>query len=170
MQRHVTNGFPQQRPVIQNFDSSFVVCLDVIFEQSVQQPMIFDTPTPMLWHFIVLRSSNQYHGRSLWKFSKRLDKWELMDQRDLVRLDFTTSFWGISYIATAFPLLTSIPKRDDSRLAPSQWETSLQSNAVSHWLGANLESAPTKMQRSIKQGNSALFPAVPGNGAAGIIC
>ena len=25
--------------------------------------------------------------------------------------------------------------------APSQWETSLQSNAVSHWLGANLESA-----------------------------
>ena len=31
--------------------------------------------------------------------------------------------------------------RTDSRFAPSQWETSLQSNAVSHWLGANLESA-----------------------------
>ena len=31
--------------------------------------------------------------------------------------------------------------RADSRLATSQWETSLQSNAVSHWLGANLESA-----------------------------
>ena len=31
--------------------------------------------------------------------------------------------------------------RADSRFAPSQWETSLQSNAVSHWLGANLESA-----------------------------
>ena len=29
----------------------------------------------------------------------------------------------------------------DCRLAPSQWETPLQSNAVSHWLGANLESA-----------------------------
>ena len=29
----------------------------------------------------------------------------------------------------------------DYRLAPSQWETSLQSNAVFHWLGANLESA-----------------------------
>ena len=29
-----------------------------------------------------------------------------------------------------------------SRLAPSQWETSLHSNTVSHWLGANLESAP----------------------------
>ena len=31
--------------------------------------------------------------------------------------------------------------RADSRLVPSQWETSLQSNAVSHWPGANLESA-----------------------------
>ena len=31
--------------------------------------------------------------------------------------------------------------RADSRLVPSQWETSLQNNAVSHWLGANLESA-----------------------------
>ena len=31
--------------------------------------------------------------------------------------------------------------RADSRLVPGHWETSLQSNAVSHWLGANLESA-----------------------------
>ena len=29
----------------------------------------------------------------------------------------------------------------DSRLVLSQWETLLQSNSVSHWLGANLESA-----------------------------
>ena len=31
--------------------------------------------------------------------------------------------------------------RSDSRLAPHQWETSLQSNDFSHRLGANLESA-----------------------------
>ena len=31
--------------------------------------------------------------------------------------------------------------RADSRFAPSQWEMSLRSNAVSHWLDANLESA-----------------------------
>ena len=31
--------------------------------------------------------------------------------------------------------------RADSRLVPSQCETLLQSNAVSHWLGTNLESA-----------------------------
>ena len=29
----------------------------------------------------------------------------------------------------------------DPRFVPSQWETSLQSNAVSHWQGTNLESA-----------------------------
>ena len=29
----------------------------------------------------------------------------------------------------------------DSRLAPSQRKTSLQNNTVSHWMGANLESA-----------------------------
>ena len=31
--------------------------------------------------------------------------------------------------------------RAASRFAPSQWETTLQSNAVSHWQGANLDSA-----------------------------
>ena len=31
--------------------------------------------------------------------------------------------------------------RTDSRLAPRQWKTSLHNNAVSEWLGANLESA-----------------------------
>ena len=39
------------------------------------------------------------------------------------------------------PSSTQFIIRVDSRLATSQWETSLQSNAVSHWLGANLESA-----------------------------
>ena len=36
---------------------------------------------------------------------------------------------------------TTTKHRAYSRFAPSQWETSLQSNAISHWLGANLESA-----------------------------
>ena len=31
--------------------------------------------------------------------------------------------------------------RDDSRFAPSQWETALLCNDISHWLGASLESA-----------------------------
>ena len=40
-----------------------------------------------------------------------------------------------------FVQVSSIKYRADSRLVPSQWETSLQSNAVSHWLSANLQSA-----------------------------
>ena len=39
-------------------------------------------------------------------------------------------------------VLPSLEKacRGDSRLAPSQWETALLRNDVSHWLGASLES------------------------------
>ena len=35
--------------------------------------------------------------------------------------------------------------RGDSKLVPSQWESLLQSNGISHWLGANLESALNMM-------------------------
>ena len=45
----------------------------------------------------------------------------------------------ISTITTL--VLSAYTFRGDSRFTPSQWETSLQSNAVSHWLGANLESS-----------------------------
>ena len=37
----------------------------------------------------------------------------------------------------------------DSRLAPCQWETSLQSNTVSHWPGANQESAPEELDGAL---------------------
>ena len=46
------------------------------------------------------------------------------------------SCWMIAII-----IIQPISCRADSRLAPSLWQTSLQSNAVSHWLGTNLESA-----------------------------
>ena len=47
----------------------------------------------------------------------------------------------------------------DSRFAPSQWETSLQSNVVSRRLGANLESAlwRTSTQPLHCSGNVAIF-------------
>ena len=44
-----------------------------------------------------------------------------------------------------YPPRSTLTKfRADSRLAPSQWETSLQSKAISHWLRPNLESALSK--------------------------
>ena len=36
-------------------------------------------------------------------------------------------------------IILGMYSRVDSRLVSSQWETSLQSNGISHWLGANLE-------------------------------
>ena len=49
----------------------------------------------------------------------------------------------VSFVHNFFTFykITKTYFRADSWFAPSQWETSLQSNAVSHWLGANLESA-----------------------------
>ena len=41
--------------------------------------------------------------------------------------------------------------RAASRLASSQWETALQSNAVSHWLDANLESALISVSRNYRK-------------------
>ena len=49
------------------------------------------------------------------------------------RIRFPSEPWLDCWVGTMF--------RVDSRLVPSQWETSLQSNAVSHRLGANIESA-----------------------------
>ena len=40
----------------------------------------------------------------------------------------------------------NIKYRADSRFAPSHWETSLQSNAVSHWLRMSPEIAPESLQ------------------------
>ena len=45
------------------------------------------------------------------------------------------------YIAEATHCKTCVNCRADSRFAPSQWETALLCNDVSHWLGASLWSA-----------------------------
>ena len=54
-----------------------------------------------------------------------------------VTLDHVTMSQYFLVIQTA---LSCLCVQADSSFVPSQWETSLQSNAVSHWLGAHLES------------------------------
>ena len=51
----------------------------------------------------------------------------------------TKSQWYGKYFHVVI-LSVSLSYRTDSRFAPSQWETSMQSKAVCHWLGASLES------------------------------
>ena len=50
---------------------------------------------------------------------------------------------GICFVCTRNLWIRGRDKRRaDSRFVPSQWETALHCNDVSHWLGASLESAP----------------------------
>ena len=61
---------------------------------------------------------------------------------DKVGIIFTWGFqWYYSPAANWISHICSIVGRADSRLAPNQWETTLQSNAVLHWLRTSLESA-----------------------------
>ena len=50
---------------------------------------------------------------------------------------FTTIQWFVYVFVDS---MTSIDIRTDQRFAPSEWETVLLCNDVSHWLGARLES------------------------------
>ena len=61
-------------------------------------------------------------------------------------LPINNRLWGESagwdqWIPVGRKAIAWIYRRADSRVTPSQWETPLLCNGVSHWLGANLESA-----------------------------
>ena len=71
-------------------------------------------------------------------------KWQIFCKKKLILMRNVPSqickvFQKLIWNITVFHMLMG--HRADSRLVPGQWETSLQSNAISHWLGANLESA-----------------------------
>ena len=64
-------------------------------------------------------------------------KWQVIWSLDFFLVP--TCHWTNSQVAS--DLICHGTHRADSKLAPSQRETFLQSNTVSHWLGANLKSA-----------------------------
>ena len=60
------------------------------------------------------------------------------------KLPFKKTHWTVKLSSAKYQILVqeqNLDYRADSRFTPSQWETSLQSNAISHWLCTNLESA-----------------------------
>ena len=68
----------------------------------------------------------------------------------ILTMQFSNRFhWLVSRIISCETVVRWL-NRADSRFAPSQRETSLQSNAVSHWLGANLEFAAPGECKSCK--------------------
>ena len=89
----------------------------------------------------IARSSAKFLGTqifsTLWGFLsygpaclERPQSWVASSERNLV---FLLSSWQ-------FRFMNVVNYRSDSRFASSQWETPLLCNAVSHWLGASLES------------------------------
>ena len=71
----------------------------------------------------------------LWRGSHSLSKITNMRTQYVGSL---TTVWVISYRFLWCWFSENGYVRADSRFASSKWETSLQSNTVSHWLGANL--------------------------------
>ena len=83
--------------------------------------------------------------------------WNFLSQYEIYKGNIRWITWGtrpIPYCFSDFPIFYNgiisyfiyifhppSTYRADFRLAPIQWETSSQCNAVSHWLSANLESA-----------------------------
>ena len=64
----------------------------------------------------------------------------VLDQQKSVRTTQRTK-WVVHWATQDFLLVAALYNGADSRFVPSQWETALLCNGVSHWLGENLESA-----------------------------
>ena len=100
--------------------------------------------TSFAWNILVTTPEGGHKKRTWW--------WGTCQHhcKHLIFLVCVFSTWRRKGVSSFRPVYTyaslnltiiGSDNRADSRLAPSQWEMSLQSNAVSHWLGPNLESA-----------------------------
>ena len=86
----------------------------------------------LMWHFVC---------RSLINYFKRCHTEISLENKDIC-ISFLLFIWDDagswdSHARRSWPSIS----RAEFMFAPSQWEMSLQSNAVSHWLGANLGSS-----------------------------
>ena len=109
--------------------------------------------SPVTGEFLAQRTSNVKNISIWWRHnamyvpysrpdpaSRRPPWWSQMGRPTLVMLQRNKRNWRGKKTST-YMLWVRIGCRVDSRFAHSQWETSLQSNTVSHRLDGNLESA-----------------------------
>ena len=59
----------------------------------------------------------------------------------IIKWDPVCRWWIFTFSSILGRYVSTCYSRADSRFVPSQWETMLQSNTVSHWLGESLDSA-----------------------------
>ena len=86
---------------------------------------------PVIGGFPSQRASNAGNVSIWWRYH--------VCKRCSTSMKLSTRFTHCFFVVVVGSLWLHL--RADSRLPPSQWEASLQNNATSHWLGANLESA-----------------------------
>ena len=83
------------------------------------------------------------HGLNHWW--PRSPMWYDITRQQWVNIKIHFEMQQQSFTERHTPLVglitTPYVSRTDSRFAPSQWETALLCNAISHWLGANLKSS-----------------------------
>ena len=128
----VTCEFPLQRPVTWNFDVFFDLCLNKWLSKQ-SWVWWFKTPPPSLWRHCRWPSTLAHNGA-------RSSAGPLLNEKSYIfTRKILCSSMNLYHLYGMDDIIHN--GRVDSMFAPSQWETSLQSNTVSHWLGANLESA-----------------------------
>ena len=117
---------------------SNVVHKNVTFLHTISPiQLIFNICVPMTWCFSIRASVATVLSMHPFISSCLLINFQSFGH--LHRYDtvlFTSDLWGVMSVLEKIDVCYN--SRVDSRFAPSEWETSLQSNAVSHWLGANL--------------------------------
>ena len=114
------------------------------------QTSSFKMGNQILYHILTLQNSTLLMWNLEYTGKTRSMSWLLMPWIDVLPgHQMPYYYWpcrtgGLpsSYISAT--CIEHLSIRAASRLAPSQWETTLQSNAVSHWLGTKLDSALSK--------------------------
>ena len=103
--------------------------------------------SPVTGEFPQQRASNAENVSIWWRHSRRMRKPQFyvsgkrpMEATYVINDNFDSRF-GTQYRNRKMRPVATYDNRADYRHTTSQWETSLLSNAVSRWLGANLESA-----------------------------
>ena len=102
-----------------------------------------------IWRYMLCRFRSRSMENCCWSgcWPKQIVGQTNQISGDLRRHDDETSMWmmmeynGSSVITfRVFPCNHADATRADSRFVPSQWETALICNDISHWLGTHIES------------------------------
>ena len=130
----VSGEFPSQRPLTRSFGVFFDLRLNKRLSKQ-SWGWWFETPSHRLWRHCNVNASSTGPFRK--NFNETCFKIQYISYRKMHVKSCMQNGRHVVWARCA----NEIWYRADSRFAPSQWETALLCNGVSHWLGTSLESA-----------------------------